>query len=61
MCRLRTEGWTIEQIPQLGGENGTRARSALAGDTLYLANSPEISFKNRWLIYFPSGRMKYSG
>jgi hypothetical protein len=61
MCRLRTEGWTIEQIPQLGGEIGTRARSALVDYTLYFANTPEISFKNRLLISISSDRVKYSG
>jgi hypothetical protein len=61
MCRLRTEGWTIEQIPQLGGETGTRARSALVGYTLYFANIPEISFKDRWLISFSSDWVKYLG
>jgi hypothetical protein len=29
-------GFVIEQIPQLGGETGTRARSALDGYTLVL-------------------------
>jgi hypothetical protein len=48
---------TIEQIPQLGGETGTRTRSALVGYTLYFANILEISFKNRWLISFSSDRM----
>jgi hypothetical protein len=52
MCRLRTEGWTIEQIPQLDRETGTRARSALVGYTLCFANIPEISLKNRSLITF---------
>jgi hypothetical protein len=34
----------------------TRARSVLVGDTLYFANIPEISFKNRWLISFQATR-----
>jgi hypothetical protein len=51
----------IEQIPKLGGENGTRARSALLGYTLYFANIQEISYKNRLLISFSGDRVKYSG
>jgi hypothetical protein len=31
---------TIKQIPQLDGETGARARSAMLGNTLYLANIP---------------------
>jgi hypothetical protein len=35
----------IEQIPQLEGETGARARSAWAGYTLYFANNPTITWK----------------
>jgi len=35
----------IEQISQLGGENGAGARSAKAGNTLYFLNTTEISHK----------------
>jgi hypothetical protein len=45
----------------LACEIGTRARSALVDYTLYFANTPEISFKNRWLISISSDRVKYSG
>jgi hypothetical protein len=38
-----------------------RARSALVGYTLYFANIPEKSFKNRCLISFSSDWVKYSG
>jgi hypothetical protein len=40
----------IEQIPQLDGETGARARSAWAGYTLHFANIPGISSKNRKLV-----------
>jgi hypothetical protein len=51
----------IEQIPQLGGEIGARARSARIGNTLYFANISGTSNKNNALILFLSGRVKYSG
>jgi hypothetical protein len=51
----------IEQIPQLGGEIGARARSAWVGYTLYFANIPEITCKNLKLINFMSDRVKHSG
>jgi hypothetical protein len=51
----------IEQIPQLDGETGARARSASVGYTLYFANIPEITIKNLNLVYFLSDRVKYSG
>jgi hypothetical protein len=51
----------IEPIPQLGGETGARARSALLDDTLYFAYSPEIAHKNRKLLFFSSDRVKHSG
>jgi hypothetical protein len=52
---------TIKQIPQLDGETGARARLARVGDTLYLANIPETTFKNLKLVYFLSDRVKHSG
>jgi hypothetical protein len=51
----------IEQIPQLDGESGAKARSAWDGYTLYFANIPGISIKNRKLVSFLSDRVKRSG
>jgi hypothetical protein len=51
----------IEQIPQLDGEIGARARSARAGYTLYFANIPRISNKNCKLFNFTSDRVKHPG
>jgi hypothetical protein len=46
----------IEQIPQLDGEIGARARSARAGYTLYFANIPRISNKTEsYLILQATG------
>jgi hypothetical protein len=43
---------TIEQIPQLGGKTGTRARSASLGDTLSFVNIPEIPFKKPLVNFY---------
>jgi hypothetical protein len=51
----------IEQIPQLDGESGARARSAWVGYTLHFTNISGITFKNRKLIYYLSDRVKHSG
>jgi hypothetical protein len=51
----------IEQIPQLGDETGAGARSAWVGDTLYVANFPEITNKNFKLSCFLSDLVKHSG
>jgi hypothetical protein len=52
---------TIEQIPQLDGEIGMRARSVSSGYTLYFANIPGISYSISKLVKFTSDRVKYSG
>jgi hypothetical protein len=51
----------IEQIPQLDGESGARARSAWNGYTLCFANISGITFKNQKLVNILSGRVKHSG
>ncbi len=51
----------IEQIPQMDGETGARARSAMPGNILYFANIPNILHEYSKLEYFSSDRVKYSG
>jgi hypothetical protein len=51
----------IEQIPQLDGETGARARSAWFGYTFYLGNIQKIQVKNLKLVHFISDRVKHSG
>jgi hypothetical protein len=51
----------IEQIAQLDGETGARARSAWSVYTLYFADIPGISFINQILATLPSDRMKHAG
>jgi hypothetical protein len=48
-------GLTIEQVPQLDDEIGTRARSAWVGNTLYFANIPGIFNQASALIALLSG------
>jgi len=51
----------IEQIPQMGGETGTRAGSAVPGDILHFTDIPGFSMKSSELERFFSDRVKYSG
>ncbi len=51
----------IEQIPQMDGETGARAHSAMPGNILHFANIPKFSMKYNQLEYFSSDRVKYSG
>jgi len=51
----------IEQIPQMGGDTGARARSAMPGDILHFADIPGFSMKSSELEHFFSDRVKYSG
>jgi hypothetical protein len=60
-AKINSKLLMIEQIPQLDGETGARARSASVGYTLYFANIPVVTSKNISLVNFLSDRVKYSG
>jgi hypothetical protein len=58
---MRIKLLMIEQIPQLDGEAGARARSAWAGYTLRFANIAGITIKNLNSVSFLRDRVKHSG